>query len=162
MYRRQMITMLIAGHETTSGLLSFAIYYLLKNPGSLQKAQQEVDRTIGKGQVRYKHLSKLPFLEAVLRETLRLNPTAPFITVSPQPGTKDPVVLGGGKYVIPADANVTLLLSKIHRDPSVYGEDANEFKPERMMDEKFRQLRSGAWKPFGNGQYYERLLSHVN
>lgn len=67
-----MITLLIAGHETTSGLLSFTFHFLLKNPDALRKAKEEVDKSVGKGPVTVQHLSKLPYLEAVLRESLRL------------------------------------------------------------------------------------------
>jgi cytochrome P450/NADPH-cytochrome P450 reductase len=60
-----MITFLIAGHETTSGLLSFAFYQLLKNSTAYRKAQQEVDEAIGSGPIKVEHLSKLPFINAV-------------------------------------------------------------------------------------------------
>lgn len=72
-----MITFLIAGHETTSGLLSFAFLNLLKNPESYFKAQQEVDRVVGRGRMKAEHLKELKYINAVLRETLRLTPTAP-------------------------------------------------------------------------------------
>ena len=60
-----LITFLIAGHETTSGTLSFAFYRLLKNPEAYQKVQKEVDEVIGKGSVTVEHLSKLPYITAV-------------------------------------------------------------------------------------------------
>lgn len=60
-----LITFLIAGHETTSGLLSFAFYELLKKPAAYQKAQQEVDSVIGQGPITIDHLTKLPYLNAV-------------------------------------------------------------------------------------------------
>ena len=65
--RFQMVTFLIAGHETTSGLLSFAIYYLLNNPQCLRKAQEEVDEH---GEITVDTLSKLKYIDAVLKETL--------------------------------------------------------------------------------------------
>jgi len=60
-----LITFLIAGHETTSGTLSFAFYRLLKNPEAYQKAQKEVDEVVGKGPITVDHLSKLPYITAV-------------------------------------------------------------------------------------------------
>ena len=60
-----MITFLVAGHETTSGLLSFVFYYLLRNPAAYQKAQQEVDNVIGKGPITIEHLSNIPYINAV-------------------------------------------------------------------------------------------------
>ena len=73
--RYQMVTFLIAGHETTSGLLSFTLYYLLKNlHETLQKAQAEVDQY---SEITVDILTKLKYIDAVLKETLRLQPTAP-------------------------------------------------------------------------------------
>lgn len=60
-----LITFLIAGHETTSGMLSFAFYELLRHPTAYRKAQQEVDELIGQGPITLDHLSKLPYLNAV-------------------------------------------------------------------------------------------------
>ncbi|KAI5360063.1 putative Flavoprotein-like superfamily [Septoria linicola] len=142
------ITFLVAGHETTSGLLSFTIYYLLKSPEALQRAQQEVDDVIGCDKIEHQHLSKLPFLEATLRESLRLSPTAPSFTVG---SIKEESVVLGGKYVLPRNALLSALLPKSQTDSKVFGEDANEFRPERMLGDQFRNLKGGAWKPFGNG-----------
>ncbi|KAJ5594210.1 Bifunctional cytochrome NADPH reductase [Penicillium hispanicum] len=148
-----MITFLIAGHETTSGMLSFLFYYLLKTPYAYKKAQEEVDRVIGRRKLTVEDMSKLPYITAVMRETLRLKPTAPFFAVHAHPSKnqEDPVTLGGGKYVLEKGETIILALSKMQRDPKVYGSDADEFKPERMLDENFNKLPKNAWKPFGNG-----------
>ncbi|EME77285.1 uncharacterized protein MYCFIDRAFT_88699 [Pseudocercospora fijiensis CIRAD86] len=145
-----MITFLVAGHETTSGMLSFTLFYLLKNPETLQRAQQEVDSVVGSGPIEFKHIKELKYIEAALREALRLCPTTVGFSVGPVPGTKGPVTLAG-KYVLPPDAVIMILGTRSGRDPKVFGEDAAEFKPERMHDEHFNKLPPGAWKPFGNG-----------
>lgn len=134
-------------------MLSFLFYFLLKNPQAYKKAQEEVDTVIGRRKVAVEDLSKLPYITAVMRETLRLRPTAPVIAVHAHPSKnkEQPVTLGDGKYVLNEDESIALVLSKIHRDPDVYGPDADEFKPERMLDEKFEKLPKNAWKPFGNG-----------
>ncbi|USP74599.1 uncharacterized protein yc1106_01873 [Curvularia clavata] len=144
-----MITFLIAGHETTSGLLSFTFYYLLKNPQAYEKAQQEVDEVIGKGPITVDHLTKVPYLNAVLRESLRLQPTAPSVGITAKEDTTI-----GGKYAVKAGVPIVALFPMIHRDPAAYGEDAEEFRPERMLDEEFEQRNKefpNCWKPFGNG-----------
>jgi cytochrome P450/NADPH-cytochrome P450 reductase len=144
-----MITFLIAGHETTSGLLSFTFYFLLKHAQAYEKAQQEVDNVIGKGPITVDHLTKLPYLNAVLRESLRLQPTAPAVGLTAKEDTTI-----GGKYPIKAGVPIVALFPMIHRDPVAYGEDAEEFRPERMLDEEFERRNKefpNCWKPFGNG-----------
>lgn len=64
---------------------------------------------------------------------------------------KNDVETLGGQYTVFKDEPLVALLPKIHRDPAVYGEDSNEWKPERMLDENFNKLPPNAWKPFGNG-----------
>ena len=115
----------------------------------MRKAQAEVDQVIGTGPVKFQHMSKLPYIEACLRESLRLSPTAPAFTVKPL--GKDPEVIGGGKYLIPAGQPIACLLPVVGRDTSVFGADADEYRPERMYGENFTKLPANAWKPFGNG-----------
>jgi cytochrome P450/NADPH-cytochrome P450 reductase len=125
------ITFLIAGHETTSGMLSFAFYNLLRNSSAYRAAQQEVDEVCGKGPITVDHIPKLKYLAAVLRESLRLNPTAPAFALTPHSELdEDPVTIGG--YALEKGQPVVAVLPKIHRDPKVYGDDADEFKPERV------------------------------
>jgi len=131
-------------------MLSFLFYYLLKHPSVYQAAQKEVDQVVGTGPVNVEHMSQLPYITACLRETLRLKPTAPGFTLIPRPEARGPILLGG-KYEIQQGTPVFCILEKIHQDPAVWGDDANEFKPERMLDEPFSKLPKNAWKPFGNG-----------
>ncbi|RKK23894.1 Bifunctional cytochrome P450/NADPH--P450 reductase [Fusarium oxysporum] len=144
--KHNIITFLIAGHETTSGLLSFSFYYLLENPEVLEKARREVDHVVGKGSIAADHLGKLPYIDAILREALRLMPTAPGFFVTP---LKDEVI--GGKYMVEKGHPLFILLHLVHRDPAVWGSDAEEFKPERMLQKNLDALPRSAWKPFGNG-----------
>ncbi|KAK2012892.1 cytochrome P450 [Colletotrichum eremochloae] len=144
-----LITFLIAGHETTSGLLSFAFYELLRSPAAYRKAQQEVDEVVGQGPITIDHLSRLPYLNAILRETLRLSSTIPAFALEAIEET-----LVGGKYRVKKGEPLGVVLGKLHVDPVVYGDDAKEFKPERMLDENFERIQKefpNSWKPFGNG-----------
>jgi cytochrome P450 len=129
------ITFLIAGHETTSGLLSFVFYNLIKNSAAYRAAQKEVDEVCGKGPVTVDHIPKLKYITAVLREALRLNPTAPTFSLAPHPDLDEhPPTIGKGKYSLEGIPAVVAIIQKIQRDPKVYGPDANEFKPERVAD----------------------------
>ena len=124
---------------------------LLKNPTTYFKAQQEVDEVIGKEKVQVHHFEKLKYLNAILRETLRLNPTAPGYFRGVRPENTEPNPTIGGRYAMPETGGVLCLLTSIQRDPKIWGNDAKEFKPERMLDGKFEKLPQAAWKPFGIG-----------
>ncbi|EXJ56392.1 hypothetical protein A1O7_06735 [Cladophialophora yegresii CBS 114405] len=152
----QMITFLIAGHETTSGMLSFAIMQLLKNPDAYLKTQREIDEVIGDRAIEAADMHKLKYLNAVLRETSRLNPTVPVLQKHISPAISHRLVtLDGGRYMIKPSDHVVCLVGKTQRDPKVWGENAEEFDPDRMLDENFDKITAehpGCWKPFGNGK----------
>ena len=144
--RFQMVTFLIAGHETTSGLLSFATYLLLKNPAVLLKAQKIVDDVLGEEMPRIEHLAQLRYIEQILMETLRLWPTAPAFAVKPAADT-----MLAGRYPLTARDTLLVLQPMLHRDPAVWGDDAEAFDPDRFATENAEKLPPNAWKPFGNG-----------
>jgi hypothetical protein len=76
--RRQVITFLVAGHETTSGALSFALHYLSRHPDVAERARAEVDRVWGGTAVPgYDQVARLRYVRRILDESLRLWPTAP-------------------------------------------------------------------------------------
>lgn len=91
-------------------------------------------------------MSKLPYITACLRETLRLSPTAPAFSLQAKPDLPDPVEICNGQYVISKDAAIVAWLPNIHRDKKVYGEDADQFRPERMLEANFQKLPKNAWK----------------
>jgi cytochrome P450/NADPH-cytochrome P450 reductase len=145
--RAQCITFLIAGHETTSGLLSFAVYELLKNPDALERAHAEADEILGDTAApTFEQIGRLRYVRQVLDETLRLWPTAPGFTRTPR---EDTVI--GGRYAIPAGTPITVLAGALHRDTTVW-EDPERFDPDRMAAEKIAALPPHAYKPFGTGQ----------
>ena len=114
----------------------------------MRKAQEEVDTVIGEGSIKLEHINKLSYIQAMLRETLRLQPTAPAFAVGAK--AEEGEILGG-KYFVEKDTPIAVVLPKLHRDPAVYGEDSEEWKPERMLDEPFSKLPPNSWKAFGNG-----------
>ena len=145
-----MITFLIAGHETTSGLLSFVIYELLRNPDVLARAYEEVDRVFGSDlsvKPTYEQVNQLKYITQILKETLRLYPTAPAFALVPY---KDEIL--AGKYKIKRHHQINVLLPMLHRDPSVWGETAEVFNPDNFLPEREAALPPNAYKPFGNGQ----------
>lgn len=141
----QMITFLIAGHETTSGMLSFATYLLLKNPVALRTAREQVDAVLGDAIPTIEHLGQLRYIERVLMESLRLWPTAPAYALKP---LADTVI--GGQYAVTTKDTLLVLTPILHRDPKVW-DDAETFRPERFAPDAAAHLPPNAWKPFGTG-----------
>ena len=148
--RYQINTFLIAGHETTSGLLSCTIYALLKHPEVLKKAYEEVDRVLGpdiNARPTYQQVTQLTYITQILKEALRLWPPAPAYGIAP---LKDETI--GGKYKLKKNTFVTVLVMALHRDPSVWGPNPDVFDPENFSREAEAKRPINAWKPFGNGQ----------
>lgn len=148
--RYQINTFLIAGHETTSGLLSCAIYAMLKHPEVLKKAYEEVDRVLGAdvdAKPTFQQVTQLHYISQILKESLRMWPPAPAYGVSP---LKDETI--GGKYKLRKGTFVTILVMALHRDPSVWGSNPDVFDPENFSREAETRRPANAWKPFGNGQ----------
>ncbi len=148
--RYQINTFLIAGHETTSGLLSCTIYALLKHPEVLKKAYEEVDRVLGpdiNARPTYQQVTQLTYITQILKEALRLWPPAPAYGIAP---LQDETV--GGKYKLKKNTFITVLVMALHRDPSVWGPNPDAFDPENFSREAEAKRPINAWKPFGNGQ----------
>ncbi|KAK8119359.1 Bifunctional P-450:NADPH-P450 reductase [Apiospora kogelbergensis] len=144
-----LITFLVAGHETTAGTLSFTLHNVVKYPEVCRKAQQEVDDVVGTGIVTLEHVPKLKYLSALIRETMRLN--AP-ITAFARESIGDQIL--GGKYLIKKDTQIVCFLTRSQSDPVIWGPDADEFKPERMLDANFDRMQKDfphCWAPFGTG-----------
>jgi cytochrome P450/NADPH-cytochrome P450 reductase len=146
--RYQMVTFLIAGHETTSGLLSFAIHELLSNPSELARAREEVERALGTEEPRFEQLQHLTYIDQILKETLRLWPPAPLFGLY----SREKETTIGGKYAIRAEQTVYALATMLHRDPAVWGPDPEKFDPSRFSPEQVEKRAPNSWKPFGNGQ----------
>jgi cytochrome P450/NADPH-cytochrome P450 reductase len=148
--RYQINTFLIAGHETTSGLLSCTIYALLKHPEVLRKAYEEVDRVLGPdidAKPTYQQVTQLTYITQILKEALRLWPPAPAYGIAP---LSDETI--GGKYKLKKNTFITVLVMALHRDPSVWGPNPDAFDPENFSREAEAARPVNAWKPFGNGQ----------
>ncbi len=145
--RFQIMTFLIAGHETTSGLLSFTLYQLLRHPEAMEKAVAEVDRVLGSDRTRvpqFEDFAQLRYLDHALKESLRLWPTAPAFGLT----AKHDTLLGGEIDVHPGDV-ILVLTPVLHRDPAVW-RDPEAFDPDRW--DHADEIPANAWKPFGTGQ----------
>ncbi|MFH0172576.1 cytochrome P450 [Streptomyces cacaoi] len=145
--RRQVVTFLVAGHETTSGALSFALHYLSLNPHVAARARAEVDRVWGDAAVPgYEQVAKLRYVRRVLDEALRLWPTAPAFAREARADT----VLGG-EHPMRRGAWALILTAMLHRDPEAWGPDADRFDPDRFDAAAVRARAPHTFKPFGTG-----------
>ncbi|GGM13792.1 hypothetical protein GCM10010129_67400 [Streptomyces fumigatiscleroticus] len=147
--RNQVITFLIAGHETTSGALSFALYYLAKHPTALRLVQREADALWGGAadpEPTYEEVGRLTFTRQVLNEALRLWPTAAAFS---RHALQDTVL--GGRIPLRAGQGVTVLTPMLHRQP-LWGDNPELFDPARFTREAEAARPVHAFKPFGTGE----------
>ena len=143
--RDQMMTMLIAGHDTSTALLAWTLYLLGSHPLVLERVRAEVDAVVGQAAPAYEHLSQLRLLDQVVRETLRLYPP---IHLGSRRATTDLAFQG---YRIPAGTRVLYSIYLSHRDPR-YWPEPDEFRPERFAVSGGEQRASLAYVPFGGGR----------
>ncbi|GGO55001.1 hypothetical protein GCM10012286_66110 [Streptomyces lasiicapitis] len=145
--RRQVITFLVAGHETTSGALSFALHYLARHPDVFTRAREEVDQVWGRTETPgYEQVAKLRYVRRVLDESLRLWPTAPAFA---REARQDTVV--GGVHPVRRGAWALVLAVLLHRDPEAWGARPEEFDPDRFAPAAVRARPPHVFKPFGTG-----------
>ncbi|MEU0199986.1 MULTISPECIES: cytochrome P450 [unclassified Streptomyces] len=147
--RNQVITFLIAGHETTSGAMSFALYYLAKHPTALRLVQREVDELWGDRtdpEPTYDEVGKLTYTRQVLNEALRLWPTAAVFARQAREDT-----LLGGRIPLRAGQSALVLTPMLHRQP-VWGDNPELFDPSRFTPEAEAERPVHAFKPFGTGE----------
>jgi cytochrome P450 len=139
--RDALITILIAGHDTTALALAWAIIELSSHPEASDRVRDELVRVTGGGPPEAAHLPALEYLDAAIRESLRLRPVAPFVVRL----TKQSFEAGGRHY----PAGVVLCPSSylVHRRVELYPEPG-QYRPERFLGRKFG---SHEWFPFGGG-----------
>lgn len=135
----QLNTLLIAGHETTAITMAWAVYWLFRNPVSLARTREEIE-TLGPnpGPETY---TKLPYLDAVIRESLRIRP----IVTEALRTLTGPFELMGHR--LEAGTTVAPSISLLHADPNIYPEP-DQFRPERFLERKFSPYE---YIPFGGG-----------
>jgi cytochrome P450 len=123
--RDELMTLLVAGHETSATTLSWALERLVRHPEQLERLRDGGD----------------DYADAVLKETLRLRPVLPVVVRR----VKEPIEIGG--RLLPAGVNVVPCIYLVHRRPDVYPEPLR-FAPERFLDTK---AGTYTWFPFGGG-----------
>ncbi|KAJ8754388.1 hypothetical protein K2173_002839 [Erythroxylum novogranatense] len=144
------VDLFIAGSDTSSSTTEWAMSELLKNPDVLHKARKELLEVIGpEGTVKESDVDKLPYLQAIAKETLRLHPSAPLLL--PYKASNDVKVQTG--YTIPKGSQVLVNAWGIGRDPK-YWDDPLSFRPERFMTSSSKDYKGHDFEyiPFGAGR----------
>ena len=129
--------------------IEWAMSELLRNPDALAKATEEQDRVIGRERlVTEGDIPNLPYTEAIVKETMRLHPVTPLL--APRMSREDASL---GSYDIPTGTFVFVNVWAIGRDPDVWGDDADEFRPERFVGSSV-DVKGQDFEllPFGSGR----------
>ncbi|XP_022940488.1 cytochrome P450 CYP82D47-like isoform X2 [Cucurbita moschata] len=144
------LNMILGGFDTMTVTMTWALSLLLNNEESLKKAQLELDEQVGRErQVQESDVKNLPYLQAIVKETLRLYPAAPLLV--PHESMEDCTVAG---YYIPAGTRLIVHAQKLQKDPSFW-ENPYEFRPKRFLtSQKNVDVRGQSPQliPFGNGR----------
>jgi cytochrome P450 len=139
--RDALITILIAGHDTTALALAWSLVEIVPRPDVIDRLIDERDRVTGGGPPRAEHLPRLEYLDAAIRESLRLGPVAPFVVRK----TVQPFSAGGREY--PPGVVLCPCSYLVHQREDLYPEP-RRFRPERFLERKFGPHE---WFPFGGG-----------
>ncbi|OIT31389.1 PREDICTED: geraniol 8-hydroxylase-like [Nicotiana attenuata] len=142
------LDLFVAGTDTTSNTLEWAMAELLMKPHTLEKAQEELARVIGRGKlVDEADVAQLPYLRCIVKETLRIHPALPFLI--PRKVEEDVELCG---YIVPKDSQVLVNVWAIGRDSGLW-ENPLVFKPERFWESEI-DVRGRDFEliPFGAGR----------
>lgn len=139
--RDEMMTLLIAGHETSATALTWVLSEVLRRGEVLARIRSEVEAVTGGSPIEAKHVGKLEYVDAVIKETMRLHPIVPIVgRLLKAPARVGPLELPAGTVVAPS-----IYLAQRRED--VWG-DPEAFRPERFIEGRPTPFE---WFPFGGG-----------
>ncbi len=142
--RDELMTVFLAGHETTATALTWTFYLLSKHPDVYQKLKKEVKEVVGDGELTFQHLHQLKYTKACLNESMRLFPP---VWVIGRGATEDNMV---GDYFIKKGTTVLMSPYIVHRHPD-YWKNPEVFEPERWETEEVKEMDKYAYFPFAAG-----------
>jgi cytochrome P450 len=142
--RDEMMTLFLAGHETTANALTWTIYLLSQHPDVGERLGLELDTVLGGRAPTSADLPKLTYTEMVVRESMRLYPPAPGFAREPV----EDVTIGG--YAVPKGSLISILTTVLHRDERFFP-DPERFDPDRFAAGWMDRIPRYAYLPFGGG-----------
>jgi cytochrome P450 len=142
--RDEVMTLVLAGFETTANALTWTLYLLSKHPDAARRLEEEAVRVLAGGAATFEDLPRLEFTERVLQESMRLYPPAWCF----ERAAVEADEVGG--YAIPAGTTIAVCPYVLHRNPS-YWDDAETFDPDRFLPERSTARSRFAYLPFGDG-----------
>eukprot|EP00058_Branchiostoma_floridae_P018720 XP_002604209.1 hypothetical protein BRAFLDRAFT_73452 [Branchiostoma floridae] len=146
--RAEVDTFLFEGHDTTASGISWSLYCLAKHPGHQDRVREEVDSVLaGKDdeELTWQDISKLKYLAMCVKEAMRLYPPVPIVS---RRITRDFVFMG---HPLPTGATININAWCVHHNPTVWGEDFMDYKPERFSSENMKNMDPYAFIPFSAG-----------
>ncbi|KAI1208156.1 cytochrome P450 [Annulohypoxylon truncatum] len=157
----QVRSFLFAGHDTNTSMLQWAFYELSRTPRALKAVRDELDEVLGPqtdprticttlAQEGEHLMSRMHYINAVIKETLRLHPPASTVRMA-DPGTGFTVRAPTGEEYNLDGLIMYSCQSIIQRDPTVYGDTADDWIPERWLGEAAKNIPVSAWRPFERG-----------
>jgi cytochrome P450 len=142
--RDELVTLFVAGHESTSNTLAWCFALLSSHPEVRERVEKEVEQVIGGREPTRENLDALVYTEAVIREALRLFPPSWMMIREPLGDDR----IGGHR--IPAGTSLLISPFATHRRPTLWP-DPERFDPDRFAPDRVRGRHRYAWYPFGGG-----------
>jgi cytochrome P450 len=143
--RDEMVTLLLAGHETTAVALTFCFYLLAKHPEADARLAAELDEVLAGELPTARDIPRLRYTERVVKETMRLYPPVPNVG---RQAVEDCEI---GGYFVPKGAQIAVVQWMTHHDRRWFGDDADQFRPDRWDNDLARRLPRCAYYPFVDG-----------
>lgn len=146
--RSEVDTFLFEGHDTTASAISWILYSLAEHPEHQMKCQEEIDRVVSEtesGELEWNDLDRLEYLTQCIKEGMRLHSPVPGILRENQAPIKV------DNHVIPTGSCLTISIYCLHHNPTVWGQDHMDFRPERFSKENVRKMDPFAYCPFSAG-----------
>ncbi|TWU73743.1 hypothetical protein ED733_001485 [Metarhizium rileyi] len=165
--RTEALEQIVAGSDTTATAIRAALLHIMTNPRVCAKLQREIDNAVrhgqapaaGHGLISATQAKQLPYLQAVMREAMRVHPPVTNIFSRDVPAAGDLVTVSscdGTKAWLPGGVSIGYSAYAMHRDREIYGADADAFRPERWFEadrEKLRVMTATNELIFGHGKF---------